>query len=441
MYAPPAAALRVAVIGAGAAGLAALQVLREAGLEPDGFERTDRVGGHWHTDYDALHLITSRDVSGFAGFPMPSDYPVYPSRDQMCAYLGAFADHHGLREHIRFDTEVTALHPLPGPGPRGSHGWELTAGGTTRRYDAVLVANGHLWSPSVPDVPGRFDGVTLHSSRYRNPSDLGEGDVLVVGAGNSGCDLAVDAATAGRRTAISMRRGRMFQPKAIFGRPRAELTWLGKLPLPLQERVSRALVDVVVGPASAYRGLPEPADRNLHRQPPVVNDLLPYWIHHGRIEVVPEVARVDGRAVHFTDGSVRTFGTILWATGFDVRFPFLDEGLLRWGSGVPLRLGAMTVPLGLERLFFVGLAAPRGPQLPVYSAQAQLLVRALTLVARGVPVAAALARAGDEPDARIDVLRPIWQKQLTRTQRRFDRLERRPVRHGNRLHSPEEVSA
>jgi cation diffusion facilitator CzcD-associated flavoprotein CzcO len=417
---------RVAIVGAGAAGLAGLQVLRDAGFRPDLYERTDRVGGHWHTDYRSLHLITSRDVSGFAGFPMPDDYPVYPSRAQMCAYLEAYADHHGLRDHITFDTEVTALVPTGGPQTGGRAGWELTAGGRTRTYDAVVVANGHLWQPALPQVPGRFAGTSLHSSQYQDAGDLTGEHVLVVGAGNSGCDLAVDAATSGVRTMISIRSGRMIQPKAIFGRPRAELRWLSRLPMALQERITRALIGVVLGPHEAYRGLPVPSDRNLHHHPPVVTNLLPYWIQHGRIEVVPEVERLDGHEVRFVDGTTRRVDTILWATGFEVRFPFLDDSLLTWQDGVPLRIGAMTVPLGLERLFLLGLAAPRGPQLPVYSAQAHLIARFLRLLtAADVPLAATLAAGGELPDARIDILRPLWQRQLDQTTARVARIERR----------------
>ena len=104
------------MIGAGAAGLAAVKTLAESGREVDCFEATDRVGGHWNTDYDALHLITSRDVTGFEGFPMPADYPLFPSRDQVLAYLNAYADHFALRRHIRFGTGVDSVVPVADDG-------------------------------------------------------------------------------------------------------------------------------------------------------------------------------------------------------------------------------------------------------------------------------------------------------------------------------------
>jgi hypothetical protein len=338
----------------------------------------------------------------------------------MLAYLESFADAFELRRHVAFDTEVTRVEP---DGSRGERGWEVTtADGRRARYDGVLVANGHLWNPNVPEIAADFTGLSLHSSQYRTVDDVKGDRVLVVGAGNSGCDLAVDAAHARLGTAISVRRGQVFQPKAIFGRPRAELTWLTRLPPVLQERVTRALVRVVVGPPEVYRGLPVPVTRNLNKQPPVVNNLLLYWIQHGRIDVVPGIRSIDGQLVHFADGSAREFHTILWATGFRTTLPFLDPGLLRWEDGVPLRVGGLTVPVGLQRLYFIGLAAPRGPQLPVYSQQAQLVARMLRITESGRSLAGAFDRQA--PDNRIDIVRPVWNDQMRATARIVDALEK-----------------
>ncbi len=408
------------VIGAGAAGLGALQVLLDEGFSVDCFERHDRVGGHWHTDYECLHLITPRDSSGFEGFPMPPEYPLFPSRDQMRDYILGFAAHHGLGAHIRFNTAVTAARPL---GARGLGGWEVTTSdGECRVYDGLIVANGHLWDPFVPDYPGTFDGRVLHSGRYRNTGDLEGGRVLVVGAGNSGCDVAVDAAQAGRRTTVSVRNGLVFQPKTLFGRPRSELPLLARLPVRAQERVTRALIDVALGRPERY-GLPAPATRNLHRNRPVVNGQLLHFIHHGRVDVAAGIERFDGHDVHFTDGTSRAFDTIVYATGFKVTLPFLAPASLRWADGVPLRVAGMTVPVGLERLYFVGLAAPRGPQLPVYSAQARLIARFLTAQERDGDFAPSALPS--RPESRIDIPRHEWQRDMDRTHQRMARVLRR----------------
>jgi cation diffusion facilitator CzcD-associated flavoprotein CzcO len=409
------------LIGAGAAGLGALQVLRDEGFSVDCFERSDRVGGHWHSDYESLHLITPRDSSGFDGYPMPSEYPLFPSRDQMCDYIMGFAAHHGLGSHIRFNTAVTSARPLDG---NGLAGWEVTTSeGERRTYDRVIVANGHLWDPFVPDYPGRFEGHVLHSGRYRNAGDLRGDRVLVVGAGNSGCDLAVDAAQAGRETHVSVRNGPVFQPKTLFGRPRSELPLLARLPIRLQERLTRALIDVALGPPERY-GLPAPATRNLHRNRQVVNGQLLHFIHHGRVRVAPGIERFDGHDVHFSDGTSRTFDTIVYATGFKVTLPFLESTPLEWADGVPLRVAGMTLPVGLERLYFVGLAAPRGPQLPVYSAQARLIAKFLTAQERAGTELAALYTRDSRPEARIDIPRHEWQRDMDRSRRRIIRILR-----------------
>ena len=410
------------MIGAGAAGLGALHVLRDEGFAIDCFERSDRVGGHWYTDYECLHLITPRDSSGFDGFPMPSEYPLFPSRDQMLDYILAFAAHHGLGADIRFNTAVTSARPLDATGLAG---WEVTTSdGDRRSYDGVIVANGHLWDPFVPEYPGHFEGRVLHSGHYRNTGDLQGDRVLVVGAGNSGCDLAVDAAQAGHETHVSVRHGLVFQPKTLYGRPRSELPFLHRLPIRLQERVTRGLIDVAVGRPERY-GLPAPTSRNLHRNRPVVNAQLLHFIHHGRVRVAPGIARFDGHDVHFTDGTVRTIDTIVYATGFKATLPFLDPALVVAADGVPLRVAGMTLPVGLEQLYFVGLAAPRGPQLPVYSAQARLIAKFLTAQERSpVPLSATLARSSP-PESRIDIPRHEWTRDMDRTQRRIAHILRR----------------
>ena len=371
---------RYCVIGAGAAGLAAVKTLAESGREVDCFEQSDRVGGHWNTDYDALHLITSRDVTGYEGFPMPADYPLFPSRDQVLAYLNAYADHFALRQHIRFLTGVAPSSRSRRRGrsdrPAGSSR-PPTAGRSTTT--GVFVANGHLHDQRIPDVPGTFTGKQIHSGSYGNTTDIDGDRVLVIGSGNSGCDIAVDAAQSRLTTAICVRRGHFFQPKTFFGVPRAELGFLHEFTFEEQDLLTRLMIRASKGTWENYPGLPEPPFRTLAEGAPVVNDLLLYWIHHGRISVVPGLDRFEGRTVHFVDGTSREFDTIIWATGFHASVPFLDPALVRTRGGVPLRTAGGVVPAGLDRLYLIGMAAPRGPQIMLYPIQSRLALAMVQL--------------------------------------------------------------
>jgi hypothetical protein len=154
-----------------------------------------------------------------------------------------------------------------------------------------------------------------------------------------------------------------------------------------------------------------------------VNDLLLYWIQHGRIAVRPGITAFDGLTVHFSDGSSGDYDTVLWATGFKPTLPFLDEDLLQRRRGVPLRYAAGIVPAGLEKLYFIGLSAPRGPQIPVYGQQAKLAIRMIglheTAGERGVNVQRHLADL-QQPDDRIDIVRADWNEQMADTERLLD---------------------
>ena len=415
---------RYCVIGAGAAGLAALQTLLASGREVDCFEATTRVGGHWNTDYEALHLITSRDVTGYAGFPMPADYPLFPSRDQVTAYLNAFADAHDLHEHITFGVGVDSVAPVPTSGSTGSAGWVVaTADGRRQTYDGVFVANGHLHDQRIPRVPGEFTGKQIHSGSYGSTADVEGTRVLVVGSGNSGCDLAVDAAQHRLETSICVRSGHYFQPKTFFGVPRSELSFLKQFTFEEQDLLTRLLITASKGTYENYPGLPKPPFRTLAEGAPVVNDLLLYWIQHGRIAVVPGIERFEGRTVHFNDGTAREFDTILWATGFHPSLPFLDDSLLQRADGVPLRTGGGIVAAGLDRLYLIGMAAPRGPQIALYPVQSALALAMAELWENGLEGSLAAALEAEQPfEQRIDMLRPVWEAQLEATRDLVQRL-------------------
>ena len=174
--------------------------------------------------------------------------------------------------------------------------------GEVRHYAGVVVANGHHWAKRYPDYPGEFTGKQLHSKHYRRPSDLEGERVLVVGAGNSACDIAVEAAQARGPCDISMRRGNWFLPKTILGIPTAEWDrpWL---PVWVQRRFFKLMLRLRFGSWARY-GLPDPDHRPFDKHP-IVNDQLLYYLRHGVVRARPGIERLDGRTVHFVDGTAR----------------------------------------------------------------------------------------------------------------------------------------
>jgi cation diffusion facilitator CzcD-associated flavoprotein CzcO len=214
----------VCVIGAGPAGLAVARALSEKGIDYTHLERHTQAGGLWDIEnpgtpmYESAHFISSRTVSGFSGFPMPDDYPDYPGHAQILAYLRSFADAYGL----------TPASASARPSPRstrpssaaGTPRWRVTlADGTTTEHERVIVCTGSQWHPFIPEIPGSYTGEVRHSLDYRSPSEFAGKRVLIVGGGNSACDIACDAARSAQRAAISMRRGYWFIPKHVFGMP------------------------------------------------------------------------------------------------------------------------------------------------------------------------------------------------------------------------------
>ncbi|MFF2555407.1 flavin-containing monooxygenase [Nocardia sp. NPDC058058] len=416
---------RYCIIGAGYTGLAVAKACADLGLDYDHVEATGAVGGNWsHGVYDSTYLISSKGVTEYPDYPMPADYPDFPSAGQMRDYLRAFAAEFGLDRRIEFDTLVTDVAPLDDSGLAG---WRVEfAGGEVREYAGVMVANGHYWDVHIPSYPGEFTGKQIHSKNYRRPADLDGARVLVVGAGNSGCDLAVEAALTFGNAEISLRRSYWFIPKYVLGIPSGTFD-IGSVPVPklVQEAVFRSIVAIGMGSFKSF-GLDKPQHR-IFDQDLVVNQQLPYFLKHGRIAVRPEIARFDGRTVHFVDGTSGEYDTIVWATGFKTTFPFLRDGLLEWEGGQP-RLISHTFAPGLANLYFAGLVAPRSGAGMLLMNSSRLLAEAALLQQRlRTPLGDLYSRVSKPsaeilaggPDLRWETLRGRW---LVRTMTQLSTL-------------------
>jgi hypothetical protein len=369
---------KFALIGAGPMGLAAAKVLGEQGIAFDGFELHSDVGGLWDIDaprstmYESAHLISSRTMTEFADFPMREDVADYPSHREMARYFRDFADHFGLRRHYRFNTEVTRLEPLGGDGEGWRVGWRDETGAHEAVYGGVMIANGTLSEPNMPAFAGRFDGELIHASAYRHPGQFAGKRVLIVGAGNSGCDIAVDAIHHGTRCDLSMRRGYYFVPKYVFGKPADTMGGAIRLPMWLKRHVDGLILRWFVGNPQKY-GFPKPEYR-LYESHPVVNSLVLYHAGHGDLTIRPDIARMDGNTVHFTDGSSADYDMVLAATGYRLHYPFIDDALLNWQGDAPhLYLNAMHPTR--DDLFVLGMIEATGLGWQGRHEQAEMVAR------------------------------------------------------------------
>ncbi|WP_151083990.1 flavin-containing monooxygenase [Nocardioides cynanchi] len=381
---------RACIIGAGSSGITALQVLRAAGVEVDCYEMGSEVGGNWRYDndngvssaYRSLHINTSRAAMEYAAYPMPADLPDYPSHWQIAAYFDDFVEHFGLRESITFRTEVTKVEPVEGGGYDVTvRSREAAREALTHHYDHVLVANGHHWDPRWPEpsFPGSedFPGRQIHAHYYRTPDVFDGQRVVVLGIGNSATDIAVEASRSAKATYLAMRRGAWIIPKFLFGMPTDHLTDspLARGPLSVQKLGMRTMLRIAVGKMTDY-GLPKPDHDILEAHPTVSDDLLSR-LGHGDITVKPSISRFDGSTVRFTDGSSVEADVVVYATGYKITFPFLDDTVVR-AEDNHIDLYRRVVSPDRPGLYFIGLVQPLGAVMPLAEAQSHWVADLVT---------------------------------------------------------------
>jgi dimethylaniline monooxygenase (N-oxide forming) len=302
----------------------------------------------------------------YADFPMPGDYPDFPHHTHIAKYFDDYVDHFGLRERITFGTGVEHA-------DRHADGvWEVTL--TTeeeRRYDALLVANGHHWDPRWPEppFPGEFRGAQMHSHHYIDNSPLRGRSVLVVGIGNSAMDIAVESSLVARRTFISSRRGAYVLPKYLFGRPLDQVLVSPLTPLipwPVRRTLLMAMYRIGVGRVEDY-GLPKPDHRIGEAHPTISADFV-NRLAHGELTWKPSIEELQGDRVRFQDRTVEEVDLIVWCTGYKISFPFFDPELIAAPDN-DLPLYKRVFKPGIDNLFFIALLQPLGATMPLAEAQ------------------------------------------------------------------------
>lgn len=314
---------QIVIVGAGAAGLAAAASLRARGFDPLVLDEDEAIGGTWLRRYDRLHLHTVRDHSGLPGLPIPRSQGRYPSREAYAAYLQDYVRHHRLR--VRLRTPVSAIRRCAMPAC-----WDVDGPDVRSRARVVVVATGQYRVPVVPPLPGRnlFAGDLIHSVDYRNASGYVGRRVLVVGAGNSGAEIATDLAEHGAAfVALAIRTPPPVVPRDPFGQPVQKTGMLlSNLPVRIADRLARLTAWLVLGDLARY-GYPQPGWWPYSsRRAPVIDVGFVAALKRGAIQLRPALARLAATEAIFVDGRVEPFDAIVMATGFTSGLGALIEG-------------------------------------------------------------------------------------------------------------------
>ncbi len=359
------------VIGAGPAGLACAACLKQAGLVPLMLEKDKGVGPVWRRHYERLHLHTYRGHSGLPGFPMPREYPRYPSRVQVVEYLEAYARHFDLEP--KFGTEALRA-------TRAEGLWRVETGGQTYAAPNLVVATGFAGAPYCPTWPGEdgFGGEILHSSEYRNAQPFEGRRVLVVGFGNSGGEIALDLAEGGVDVAIGVRGPVNIVPREVLGIP--VLTFsiaLRPLPTALADRLGAPFRRLRIGSLERL-GLRQASKGPLagireRRRVPLIDIGTVAKIREGAIAVRPGVRGFEAGTVVFADDSREPYDAVILATGFrpDLRALLPEAGAALDDEGMPVASGRRVAP----GLYFCGFYISPTGQLREIGLEARAIAR------------------------------------------------------------------
>lgn len=369
---------RTAVIGAGISGLTASKMLGDYGVPYTTFEASDRIGGNWafgnpngHSSaYRSLHIDTSKYRLSFRDFPIPDEYPDFPHHAQIKDYLDDYAETFDLLEHIEFNNGVVNARP-------DRSGWAITdQRGDTRTFDLLVVGNGHHWDARMPDFPGTFTGESIHSHQYidpHTPLELTGKRILVVGIGNSAADITVELSSKSLQNTVTLstRSSAWIVPKYLAGQPGDKFfRTTPYLPLKWQRKAAQWFAPVVGADPTKY-GLP-PANHKLFEAHPTQSVELPLRLGSGDVIPKPNVIRLDGDTVYFEDGTHGVFDAIVYATGYNISFPFFDPDFISAPDN-QIRLYKRMFKPGIENLVFMGFAQAVPTLFPFVECQSRLL--------------------------------------------------------------------
>lgn len=362
---------KVCIIGAGSSGIAAAKTFFQSNIPFDCFEKGSKIGGNWlygndngmSSSYYSLHINTSKQMMAFSDFPMPDSYPDYPNHELVFQYFEAYMDKFGFRNKISFNTTVERVEKID-----ENKYVVYTNKFPPKEYTDVIVANGHHWSPKWATFDGEFSGKISHSHYYKTYSGFENKRVLIVGIGNSAVDIACELTTVATSVTVSTRSGAYILPKYLFGKPTDHLTKppLAFAPIFLQRLALNIALRLNVGKQSNY-GMPIP-NRSLLKEHPTISQEFLNKVGHGKIKIKPNIKKLMGEEIEFTDGSKVAFDHIIFSTGYKIEFPFFDKNLFNVEHNI-LNLYEYVVPVEHKGLYFIGFIQPIGAVMPLAEMQ------------------------------------------------------------------------
>ena len=372
---------RICVIGAGPSGITAIKNIAEAGFNVKAFDINSDVGGNWiynenesHSSvFETTHIISSKSLSQFEDFHFNNNVADYPSHDELRQYFQSYAKNFGLYKHIQFNTLVKKCER------QEDNNWEVTTICKNKEsvevFSDLVVCNGHHWKPNIPKYSGNFNGSFIHSHNYKKAFPFTNKNVLVIGGGNSACDVAVETSRVSNKTFLSWRRGYRIIPKFFMGKPSDVFaSYMSFLPISIRNKLAGFLAYITNGSNSNY-GLLKPKHKFGETHPTINSELL-YKIRHGKIFPKNDIDFFKGDYVYFKDGSNEKIDVIIACTGFILSHPFFKKTFINYTKGpVPLYL-KMFHP-DYDNLFFIGMFQPLGCIWPGSEQQSKLLSLAL----------------------------------------------------------------
>ena len=370
---------KICIIGAGPSGIAAAKNCKQYNIDFDIFEKNDKVGGNWVFDsktghssvYENTHIISSKKLSEYEDYPMPDSYPDYPRHDQLQRYFENYSKHFKVYDQIKFNHTIDHVE-------RTSNGdWQVNytdKDGTKQQktYQYLMVSNGHHWMPKYPKYEGEFTGKFMHSHDFKGVNDeWRDKKILVIGAGNSGCDVSVEAARVSKNVYLSMRSPQWFLPKFLLGLPSDMLLKsMEKLPSTIRQKILTKTLKIYSGDYANY-GLPRNTKPILSHHPTVNSDLIDY-VRHGKVQPKPGVKRFNGKTVEFTDGTSEEFDIVCCCTGFWTVFDFFAKDFINFQHSEKVPLYRKMMHADYDNVYFIGLFQPIGCIWPLADFQANL---------------------------------------------------------------------